>query len=135
MRCLPSDYQHTHKVWCRPMEGSSSNSHHTLHLLEEWLKTMEGLTDQACYHNYLRQKYIHFSLFSTFFSPCPFCTCQSINLVFVTSSLLLSIASKTTYCKSKNQPMLTSNSTGPSVHDIIVASKKQAKSLNLRLRK
>ena len=31
--------------------------------------------------------------------------------------------------------MLTSNSTGPSVDDIMVASKKQAKSLNLRLRK
>lgn len=70
MRRLPSDYQHTHTVWCRPMEGSSSNSHHTLHLLEEWLKTMEELTDQACYHNYLRQKYRHFSWFGkwTFFT-------------------------------------------------------------------
>ena len=32
-------------------------------------------------------------------------------------------------------PMLTSNSTGPSVDDIMDASKKHAKSLNLRLRK
>lgn len=63
MRCLPSDCQHTHTVWCRPMEGSSSSSHHTLHLWEGWLKTMEELTDQACYHNYLRQKYINFSWF------------------------------------------------------------------------
>jgi len=31
--------------------------------------------------------------------------------------------------------MLTSNSTGPSVDDIMDASKKHAKSLNLRLRK
>lgn len=34
-----------------------------------------------------------------------------------------------------HQPMLTSKSTGPSVDDIMVASKKHAKSLNLRLRK
>ena len=34
-----------------------------------------------------------------------------------------------------HQPMLTSNSTGPSVDDIMIASKKHAKSLNLRLRK
>ena len=34
-----------------------------------------------------------------------------------------------------HSPMLTSNSTGPSVDEIMDASKKHAKSLNLRLRK